>query len=166
MKLLTLTIVAAVGFSLPSVAFAQEKKKKEAAPAATAKKAADKPAAAGAPAAEKKATKPMPMSARVDSIDVAGKSFTMKRQDGKEIKHMISDTTEIKNGEAAAKLEDIKVGDWVGGLRLKKSETEYDVVKITKFGPRPTKAGNEAAKDAKPAKKEAAKPDAKTEEKK
>lgn len=159
MKLLTLTIVAAFGLSLPTLAFAQEKKKKtEAAPAAGAKK----PAAAGAPAApaKKAPAKAIPMYVRADSIDAAGKSFTMKTKEGKEIKHMLSETTEIKNGEAAAKLEDIKEGDWVSGSRMKKSDTEYDVVKITKFGPKPE------AKDAKGAKKEAPKAEEKTPDKK
>ena len=157
MKLLTLTIAAAVGLSLPNLAFAQEKKKKETAPAATAKKAADKPAAAGAPAAEKKANRPIPMYARADSIDVSAKTFTMKTKDGREIKHSLSDKTEIKTGDAAAKVEDVKEGDWVSGTRMKKGDNEYEVVKITKFGPRAEKAKDAAKDAAKPKKKEAAK---------
>ena len=117
-----------------------------------------------APAAEKKAAKPMPMYARADSIDVSAKTFTMKTKDGREIKHVLSDKTEIKNGEAAAKLEDIKEGDWVSGTRMKKSDTEYDVVKITKFSPKAEKA--EATEAVKAAKKEAAKPAEKAPEKK
>jgi hypothetical protein len=60
---------------------------------------------------------------------------------------MVSDKTDIKNGEAAAKLSDIKVGEYVSGTRMKKSDTEYEVVKITKFGaatPRKLKAEGEA----------------------
>lgn len=135
--LFTLTLAAAFGLALPTAAFAQKKKKAEAAPAAEEKK----PEAASAPAAEKKpATKSLPMNARVDAMDASAKSFTMKRRDGVEVKHVLTDTTEIKNGDAAAKLEDIKVGDWVSGLRTKTGENQYEVVKITKFGPRAAKA--------------------------
>jgi hypothetical protein len=74
-----------------------------------------------------------------ESSDAKAKTFTMKRKDGVEVKHVVTATTEIKNGDAAAKFEDIKVGDYVNGLRLKKSETEYEVVKITKIGPPPPK---------------------------
>ena len=45
-----------------------------------------------------------------------------------------------------AKFEDVKVGDWVSGLRIKKSDTEYEVVKITKFGPKTEKKPEGAAK--------------------
>ena len=48
----------------------------------------------------------------------------------KEVKFVVTDKTEIKNGYAVAKFEDIKVGDFVSGSRLKKSETEYELVKI------------------------------------
>ena len=96
------------------------------------------------------------MNARADEIDAAGKTFTQVNKDGKKVKHVISDATEIKNGEAAAKFEDIKVGDTVAGLRNKKNAdgTEYEVVKITKFGPKAPKADKPAEKPAeKPAKK-------------
>ena len=136
LTILTLTAFAA----LPATTFAATKK--EAAPAAT-----PAPAAAAKPAA----AKPMAMYSEVTAIDVAGKSFTHKNKDGKEVKFVITDTTEIKNGDAAAKLEDIKVGDYVSGSRLKKSETEYEVIKISKFGPKTEKkaaapAGAAAAK--------------------
>jgi len=89
-----------------------------------------------------KVEKPMPMHAVVDSIDATAKSFTQKTKDGKMIKYMVTDKTEIKNGDKVAKFEDIKVGDNVHGMRLKKSDTEYEVTKITKFEPeamKPTK---------------------------
>ena len=75
-----------------------------------------------------------------------------KNKDGVEVKNVVTDKTEIKNGEAAAKFGDIKLGESVSGLRLKKSDTEYEVVKITKFGPAAPKAPK-AAGDAKPAEK-------------
>ena len=145
LTILTLTAFAA----LPATTFAAPKK--ELAPVATPAPA--KPAAPKAAVA-----KPMAMYSEVTTIDAAGKSFTHKNKDGKEVKFVITDTTEIKNGEAAAKLEDIKVGDYVSGSRLKKSETEYEVVKITKFGPKTEKkaaapAGTAPAAKATPAPK-------------
>ncbi len=145
LTILTLTAFAA----LPATTFAAPKK--EAAPAAT-------PAPAKAAAPKAAVAKPMAMYSEVTTIDAAGKSFTHKNKDGKEVKFVITDTTEIKNGEAAAKLEDIKVGDYVSGSRLKKSETEYEVVKITKFGPKTEKkaaapAGTAPAAKATPAPK-------------
>ena len=125
-KLLSIVTLAALALALPSVSFAA--KKAPAAPAAT-------PAAATpAPAATPAAAKPIPLYSEVSSIDAAGKSWTHKNKDGKEVKFVLTDTTEIKQKGVPAKFEDIKVGDWVSGVRLKKSETEYEVVKITKFG--------------------------------
>ena len=74
------------------------------------------------------------MYSRVDSIDAAGKTFTHRNADGKVVKFVITDRTEIKNSDKPATLGDIKVGDTVSGSRIKKSDTEYQVVKITKFG--------------------------------
>ena len=148
LTILTLTAFAA----LPATTFAATKK--EAAPAATPAPAAPAKPAAAKPAA----AKPMAMYSEVTTIDAAGKSFTHKNKDGKEVKFVITDTTEIKNGDAAAKLEDIKVGDYVSGSRLKKSETEYEVIKISKFGPKTEKkaaapAGTAPAAKATPAPK-------------
>lgn len=145
LTILTLTAFAA----LPATTFAAPKK--EAAPAAT-------PAPAKAAAPKAAVAKPMAMYSEVTTIDAAGKSFTHKNKDGKEVKFVITDTTEIKNGDAAAKLEDIKVGDYVSGSRIKKSETEYEVVKISKFGPKTEKkaaapAGTAPAAKATPAPK-------------
>jgi hypothetical protein len=140
-KVLSIITLGAVALALPSSGFAAEKKAKPAAeatapaapaegakkPAEPAKKAAEAPAAAGE-------AKPLPMNAKVDAIDAKAKTFSHTNKDGTVVKFTVTDKTEIKNGEAAAKLEDIKVGDTVAGLRLKKSATEYEVVKITKFG--------------------------------
>jgi hypothetical protein len=144
-KLLTILTLAA--FAAAPAAFAATKK--EAAPAATP---APKPAAtpAAKPAA---AAKAMPMYSEVSAIDVAAKSFTHKNKDGKEVKFVLTDKTEIKNGDAAAKFEDIKVGDWVSGSRLKKSETEYEVIKVSKFGPKAEKKAEAPAAKATPAPK-------------
>ena len=147
-KLFTLATLSAVALALPVSGFTAPKKEAAAgapsAPAAEVKKAVEKPAAAAADAV--KAAKPLPMHIRVDVIDAAAKTFTHKNVDGKEVKFTITATTEIKNGEAAAKFEDIKVGDFVSGLRNKKSATEWEVVKITKFGPAPAKPDGGAPK--------------------
>lgn len=146
-NLFTLATLSAVALALPISSFAAPKQ--EAAAAATEiKKAADKPVAAAANAV--KPARALPMHSRADAIDAAAKTFTMTRKDGVSIKHVVTATTEIKNGEAAAKFEDIKAGDYVNGLRNKKSDTEYEVVKITSFGPAPAKkAGDAPKKEAK-----------------
>ena len=134
-KLFTLATLSALALALPVSAFAKAKAAAQTAPtapAATAKNAAEKPMAAAADAV--KATKPIPMYVKVDAIDAATKTLSHTKVDGVVVKNVVTATTEIKNGEAAAKFEDIKVGDTVSGLRLKKSPTEYEVVKITKFG--------------------------------
>ena len=130
-QVFTLLSVAALAFALPGGAVAAEKK----APAA---KAADSVKDVAAKVTGE--VKPMPFSARADSIDAKAKTFTMKKKDGVEVKNVVTDKTEIKNGGAAATFGDIKVGDTVAGLRMKKSDTEYEVTKITKFGVAPPKA--------------------------
>ena len=143
--LFTLTLGVALAFGGQS-AFAQAKKK-TAAPAADATKAADTTKA--------KADKPLPMYVRADEIDAAGKTFTMVTKAKKKLKHTVTATTEIKNGEAEAKFEDIKVGDYISGSRKKTADGEYEVVKITKFGPKAEKATDAKKPAAKPATKPA-----------
>ncbi len=155
MKKLLFTLTFGLALVASPAAFAQAKKKEAAKPAEapTAPAAPAAPAAAPAADAKKpdaKAAKPIPMNSRADEIDAAGKSFTQVNKDGKKVKHIVSATTEIMQGEAAAKFEDIKVGDTVAGLRNKKNAdgTEYEVVKITKFGPKAPKADKPAEKPA------------------
>jgi hypothetical protein len=156
-KLLSIITTIAFAASLSAVSVAAEKKKP-----ATDKPAVDKPAAVPAekpaepaPAPEKVVgeSKAIPLYTEVSSIETAGKSFTHKNKDGKEVKFVVTDTTEIKNAGAAAKLEDIKVGDSVSGLRKKVSETEYTVLKITKFGPKAPPSAEAKPAEAKPAEK-------------
>ncbi len=139
MKKLIFSLTLGIAFAFATPAFAQAKKKPAAAPEA--------PAAPAAPV-KADAAKPMkanPMYTQVDEIDAAGKSFTHVNKDGKKVKHTVTATTEIMNEMKPAKFEDIKIGDTVSGLRLKKNAdgTEYDVVKITKFGPKVEKAPTE-----------------------
>jgi len=143
MKHLTsLNVIAAIALGLSTGSFAADMKPKKEAPAsgtvsaADPKKAPDAPSAAPAAPAAPAKPRPLPMNSRADSIDHTNKTFTMKRKDGVEVKHVLSATAEIKNGDSPATFADIKKGDWVAGSRFKHSETEYEVVKITKFGPR------------------------------
>ena len=133
-KLLSLAALAALLLSLPTATYA-------------AKKSSATPAGTPAPSATPEATsgKSIPMYSEVSSIDTAGKSWIHKNKSGKEVKFVVTDKTDIKNNGAAAKFDDIKVGDWVSGSRVKKSDTEYEVVKITKFGAK-TEKSEKAAK--------------------
>jgi hypothetical protein len=128
-------LIALTAFALQAVTFAQAKKAAEPTPPA-AKTEAPKPEPKKADA---KSDRPMPMNSRVDEIDAAAKTFTQVTRDGKRVKHVITKDTEIKQGTSSAKFEEIKVGDTVAGSRIKKTEdgTEYEVVKITKFGAKP-----------------------------
>jgi hypothetical protein len=152
MKKLLFTLTLAAAFAVGSQSTFAQAKKKPAAPA-------DAPAAADAkakPAAEKPkadASKPLPFHSVVDSIDAAGKSFTHKNKDGKEVKNIVTAKTELKNGDKEAKFEDIKVGDEVTGTRLKKSDTEYEVVKTTYIGAPKAKGAKAAGEAKKPAEK-------------
>jgi hypothetical protein len=131
-RILPLNLIAAsIALGLSTGASAADTKTKASATPEPKKTAQ----AAAAPAK----ARPLPMNSRADSIDNTNKTFTMKRKDGVEVKHVLAATAEIKNGDAPASFSDIKKGDWVSGSRFKKSETEYEVVKITKFGPREKK---------------------------
>ena len=154
-RIITLISLSAIALALPVSSIAAETEKA----AAGAKKAAEKAATDTKAAAEKTVAdvtgeKPIPMHVRADAIDAKAGTITMKRKDGVEVKNVITDKTEIKNGEVAAKLADIKAGEYVSGLRLKKSETEYEIVKITKFGPAPDKEAPPAVGEAPKEKKE------------
>ena len=138
---LIVMLTLAIAFACPT-ALAQTEKKK----AAEATPAADKKSAADA----KKPDRPMPMNSRADEINAAGKSWTQVNKDGKRVKHVVTAETPILQSGTAAKFEDIKAGDTVAGLRKKVSDTEYTVVKITKFGPKPAKsADKKSAEDSK-----------------
>ena len=147
MKKILFTLTLSIALALGSQsAFAQAKKK----PAVPAEGTKPAEAAKPADAAKPKTDKPLPMYVRADEIDASGKTFTQVAKDGKKAKHTVTATTEIKNGEASATLADIKVGDYVSGLRKKTGETDYEVVKITKFGPKAAKGTNAAKPEAKP----------------
>ena len=156
--LFTLTLAGALALGGQS-AFAQAKKKPAEAPAAAAEKtkaAGEKPKAEGD--AKAKTAKARGFYISADEIDAAGKSFThVNKKDNKKVKYVVTATTEIANDGKPAKFEDIKAGDFVSGSLSSKSETENEIVKITKFGPKAEKPAGEAKKPAGDAKKPAEK---------
>jgi Ni,Fe-hydrogenase III large subunit len=119
---------------------------------AQAKKKTTEPAAP--PAEKAKGDKPIPMYVRADEIDAAAKTITQVSKDGKKSKNSVTATTEIKNGDKDAKFGDIKVGDMVSGNRHKTGDGTYDIVKITKFGPKAEKPAGDKKPEA-PAKPKA-----------
>jgi hypothetical protein len=159
--IVTLTLAGALALGGTS-AFAEAKKK----PAAPAEADAEKPKGGGdtgapktggdtaKPKAEGKGKRDtIPMNLRADEIDASAKTITQNNKDGTKSVNTVTATTVIENEKKPAKFEDIKKGDWIGGQRKKTGENAYEVVKITKFGP---KAEGEGKK--KPAEGEGKKP--------
>lgn len=158
MKKILFTLTLIVAFILgDQAAFAQAKKKpaipedpttavtdKAKAAADTAKAAAEKPKAAVEAAKPKKET--FPMYLRADEIDAKAMTITQVNKDGHKSVNTVTSKTEIMNSGAAAKFGDIKVGDWVGGIRKKTAEHAYEVEKITKFGAKTEKPAGEPKK--------------------
>lgn len=85
------------------------------------------------------AMKAMPMHTRVDAIDAKAMTFTHTNQNGSKMTNRITATSVVMQGDRPAKFSDIKIGDYVSGKHLKKSDTEYEIVKISKFGPKAPK---------------------------
>jgi hypothetical protein len=133
-------LIALTVLAFQTSAFSQAKKPEPAAGLGTAKPGeTTKPAEAPAKKQDDaKSTRPLPMHSRVDEIDAAAKTFTQNTREGKKVKHVITNKTEIKQGRDSAKFDEIKVGDMVSGSRVKKNAegTEYEVIKITKFSPK------------------------------
>ena len=131
--LFTLTLAAALTVGSQTT-FAQAKKKAAPAPAPAPAAAAEKP----------KSDRHLPMHTIVASVDASAKSFTHKNTTGKVVTYVTTATTEFKNEGKDASFSDIKVGDEVNGTRIKKSDTEYEVVKTTYIGAPKPKAGKPA----------------------
>ena len=162
--LFTLTLAGALALGGQS-ALAQAKKKPAAPPDAPAAAPGEKPKVADTEKpkveadAKAKTAKNRGFYISADEIDAAGKAFThVSKKDGKKVKYVVTATTEITNDGKPAKFTDIKVGDYVGGSLTPKSETENEVVKITKFGAKAPKAEGEAKKPAAEGTKPAAEP--------
>jgi hypothetical protein len=103
--------------------------------------AADKPAAAKpteastTPAKEAPpASKPklLPYQGEVDAVDTATKTFVLKNKDGKAHTFSVTDQTQLMHGDASpAQFDEIKVGEWVRGSRIKTGDAKWDAVKVT-----------------------------------
>jgi hypothetical protein len=148
------TVIALLASAFATPSFAVEKKKV----------AAEKPAAKTAEpakAAEKKeaaTSRTLPYQGEVDAVDATAKTFTLKNKDGKEHVFAVGEKTQLlKADNTAATFDDIKVGEWVRGSRVKIADGKWDAVKVT-IG---KKEGTEKAKNgaapvsAKPAEKKA-----------
>lgn len=107
----------------------------KAAPAAP--KSDEKPGAAPPAAAAAAKEKKLPFAAVASSVDATG--FTHKNKDGTLERFTVSEKTPVENDKAAAKWADVKPGDEIHGSRLKKADNEWEVIKITHFGPPKTK---------------------------
>jgi hypothetical protein len=164
----TLTLAGALALGGQS-SFAQAKKK----PAAPAEAGAEKPKGGGdtgAPKTGGDTAKPkaegegkgkkdtIPMNLRADEIDASAKTITQVTKDGTKSVNTVTAATVIENEKKPAKFEDIKKGDWIGGQRKKTGENAYEVLKITKFGPKAEGEGKKKEGDAKKPEGEAKKP--------
>ncbi len=80
------------------------------------------------------APRKLPFHTTVDELQPS--AFIHQNKDGKKVTFRITEKTVIKQGETDARFTDIKLGDTVSGSRIKTKDdgTEYEVVKITKFG--------------------------------
>src|SRR5262245_27893687 len=123
---LTLLIL---GFALHSLAWA-------AAPKPTTRKPST-PAGEFAPATKETDISAPPVekakafTITADEVSEAG--FVSVGKDGKRITCKVTKDTAVAQGKAAAKFSDIKAGDVVTGTRRQVTETEYELVKVTKF---------------------------------
>jgi hypothetical protein len=88
--------------------------------------------------------KPKAFTATATEVNASG--FVTVEKDGTRTTHNVTKDTEVLQGRKPAQFADIKVGDIVTGQRKRVTETEYELVKITKFV-------TKHAPPAKPAKK-------------
>lgn len=74
------------------------------------------------------------MHNKVDAIDAAAKTFSYTTKAGKKVVNKVTGNTTIMQGDKPAQFSDVKVGDTISGSHKKISATEYEIIKITKFG--------------------------------
>lgn len=132
-QLLATLLVTLVSCGIAIPAFAVEAKKKPATEKPAAKSTEPAPAAASKDA-KSSATKPklLPYQGEVDAVDTSAKTFVLKNKDGKAHTFSVTDQTQIIHGDASpAQFDEIKVGEWVRGSRIKTGEAKWDAVKVT-----------------------------------
>ena len=133
---LTLTLLALSGvLTLPGLAQTAPRATPVAkAPATTAPAAA---AEQPAPAAAK--TRPLPFQGKIDHVNKAANTFTIKTKEGKEHVFHITEKTKILKDEGPASIDDLKKDTHVRGSRIKLADYKWEAVKVT-IGEKPEKA--------------------------
>lgn len=103
------------------------------APKGTAKpKAPEKPnPKKAAPTANPFINQVRPIHCQVVAIDAATSSFTASSVYGGAKKYLVTPATSIKNGRSAASFSSIKVGDWISGIGITKSDSAIELTKVT-----------------------------------
>jgi hypothetical protein len=88
--------------------------------------------------------KPKPFTAPATEVTATG--FVSVDKDGKRLTHTVTKDTQVLQGARRAEFSDIKTGDTITGLRKAISDTEFELVRITRFvtpkpapAPKPTK---------------------------
>lgn len=75
--------------------------------------------------------RPIPFHGKVDSVDLAARTFTMRTKAGKDhVFHITAATKMLKNETAVATLADVKAQDQVRGSRRKLGEGDWDAVTV------------------------------------
>jgi hypothetical protein len=131
----TLATLTALALAAPS--YAAEKKMKGTAASAKASdkpaadKSADKTAEQQPKAAEKKpAVVKLPYQGEIAALDPVAKTFIIKNRQGKEHTFTITDATVITKPEGPGSFDDVKVGEFVRGSRLKTGEGKWDALSV------------------------------------
>jgi len=139
MKTLITTVATLTFLAWAAPAEAVEKKMKAAPTSSKTEKApsekvAEKPADQTKPA-EKQATasKPLPYQGEVAAVDTTARTFIIKNRVGKEHTFAITEKTVITktDGAGAGTADDVKVGEFVRGSRLKTGDAKWDALTVT-----------------------------------
>lgn len=94
-----------------------------------------KPAAAPEKGKEAPKRETYPFGGKIDSVDAAAKSFTIKYKESSRTFLTTADTKFVKAGQPA-KFTDVKAGDEVGGLAKKNKDGKEEAVSV-RVGPKP-----------------------------
>jgi hypothetical protein len=127
---LTLTLGALIGAltisgSAQAAPHATPTAKALAPPAAAVQEAPEQPAPAAAKA------RPLPYQGKIDHVNKAANTFTIKTKEGKEHVFHITEKTKILKDDAPASIEDLKKDTHVRGSRIKLADYKWEAVKVT-----------------------------------